>query len=92
MNVMNTLTVKLNRFAAAACAAVITAVSAWAFVHSSASADRDPFQFATVMAANAQVLSAQLQSRNDTPACRGESRSSGRNCVTLADTRGPAAP
>jgi hypothetical protein len=34
---------------------MITAVSAWAFVNSTASSERDPFQFASVMAANARV-------------------------------------
>jgi len=86
---MSTRTVTLNRLTAAACAAVITAASAWAFVNSSASAHRDPFQFAAVMAANARVQS-ELQSRNDTPAC--QSLSSARKCVTLADNKNPAAP
>ena len=41
---MNTRTVRLSRFSAAACATAITTVSAWAFVHSIASTERDPFQ------------------------------------------------
>jgi len=52
---MNTLTVRLSRFSAPACATMLTAVSAWAFVNSTASSERDPFQFASVMAANAKV-------------------------------------
>jgi hypothetical protein len=59
---MNTRVVDLNRFVAAASATVITAVGAWAFVSSSASIERDPFRFASVMAANAKVRTAQLQS------------------------------
>jgi hypothetical protein len=34
---------------------MITAVCAWAFVNSTASGERDPFQFASVMDANAKV-------------------------------------
>jgi len=34
---------------------MITAVIAWAFVSSTASSERDPFQFAAIMAANARV-------------------------------------
>jgi hypothetical protein len=52
---MNHRTVRLSRFSAPACATMITAVSAWAFVNSTASSERDPFQFASVMAANAKV-------------------------------------
>ena len=52
-----------HRVVAAASATVITAVSAWAFVSSSASIERDPFQFASIMAANARVHVAQVQSR-----------------------------
>lgn len=87
---MNTLTTGLSRFTAAACASAITALGAWAFVSSSASTERDPFQFAAVMAANAQVQSGQLQSRNATPACRDESAD--RACVTVAANKAPAAP
>lgn len=58
---MNTRVVDLNRIVAAASATVITAVGAWAFVSSSASIERDPFHFASVMAANARVRMAQLQ-------------------------------
>ena len=71
---MNTLTVGLSRFTAAACATVITAVGAWAFVSSSASIDRDPFHFASTMAANAKVRVAQqgaaaavCRSQSETP-------------------------
>jgi hypothetical protein len=60
---MNTRIVGPSRFVAAAGAVVITAVSAWAFVSSSASIERDPFQFASIMAANAKVRIAQLHSR-----------------------------
>jgi hypothetical protein len=56
---MNSRTVRLSRFSAPACATMITAVSAWAFVNSTASSERDPFQFASVMAANAKVHVAQ---------------------------------
>jgi hypothetical protein len=59
---MNTRTAGLSHFVAAAGAVVITAVSAWAFVSSSASIERDPFQFASIMAANAKVRIAQLHS------------------------------
>ena len=67
---MNTDIVGLSRFVAAASATVITAVSAWAFVSSSASIERDPFQCASIMAANAKVHAtakvhvAQLQYRS----------------------------
>ena len=60
---MKTRFVGLSRFVAAASATVITAVSAWAFGSSSASIERDPFQFAAIMAANAKVHVAQVQSR-----------------------------
>jgi hypothetical protein len=60
---MSTRIVGLNRFVAAVSATVITAVSAWAFVSSTASTERDPFRFASVMAANAKVRVAQLHSR-----------------------------
>jgi hypothetical protein len=60
---MNTRVVGLNRLVAAASAVVITAVSGWAFVSSTASTERDPFHFASVMNANAEVLVAQAPSR-----------------------------
>jgi hypothetical protein len=60
---MNTRIVGPSRFVAAAGAVVITAVSAWAFMSSSASIERDPFHFASIMAANAKVRIAQLHSR-----------------------------
>jgi hypothetical protein len=60
---MKTRIIGLNRFVAAGSATVITAVSAWAFVSSSASIERDPFQFASIMATNAKVHIAQVQSR-----------------------------
>lgn len=71
---MNTRTLGLSRFAAAACATLITAVSGWAFVNSTASSERDPFQFASVMAANAKAHVAQLQSRT-AYICRTKSES-----------------
>lgn len=80
---MNTRTVGLSRFTAAACATVITAVSAWAFVNSTASTERDPFQFAAIMAANAKVLIAQLQSH--TPAaCRNKAGTPDRQSASPA--------
>ena len=59
---MNTRSVALSRLVAAASATVVTAVSAWAFVSSSASIERDPFQFASIMTANANVRIAQVHS------------------------------
>ena len=56
---MNTRTGGLARFTAAACATVITTVGAWAFVSSTASIERDPFRFASIMAENARVRVAQ---------------------------------
>jgi hypothetical protein len=56
---MNPRTIRLSRFSASACATMITAVSAWAFVNSSDSGERDPFQFASVMAAHAHLRIAQ---------------------------------
>jgi hypothetical protein len=74
---LNTPTVGFCRFTAAACATAITAIGAWAFVKASASTERDPFQFAAVMAANAEVVrTAQVQARNVARACRNGSRSS----------------
>jgi len=66
---MSSRTLGLNRFTAAACATLITAASAWAFVNSTAASERDPFQFAAIMTANATVLSAQLESHRIS-ACR----------------------
>ena len=60
---MKTNTIGLKRCFAAASATVITAVSAWAFVSSSAPIERDPLQFASIMAANAKVHVAQVQGR-----------------------------
>jgi hypothetical protein len=60
---MNTRTVGLSRFVAAASATVISAVSVWAFVSSTASTPRDPFQFASIMSANAEARIAQSHSR-----------------------------
>jgi hypothetical protein len=61
---MNTRTLGLSRFSAATCATVITAVSAWAFVYSTAPVERDPFQFAAFIATNASVHSAQPAGRD----------------------------
>lgn len=56
---MNTRTDRLGRFSAPACAAMITTLGAWAFVNSTASGERDPFRFASIMATNAKVRVAQ---------------------------------
>jgi hypothetical protein len=61
---MGTRFVGVRHFVAAASASVITAVSAWAFVSSTASIDRDPFQFGSIMAANAKVRVAQVYSHS----------------------------
>jgi hypothetical protein len=75
---MNTGTFRFSRFTAAACALVITAVGAWAFVNSTDSQDRDVFHFAAVMAANAQIRATPLQARNLAAPCPKESSSSRR--------------
>jgi hypothetical protein len=62
---MSTQTDRLTRFSAPACATMITALSAWAFVNSTASSERDPFQFASIMAANARVHGAQTAGSQD---------------------------
>ena len=77
---MNTRSVALSRLVAAASATVVTAVSAWAFVSSSASIERDPFQFASIMAANAKMHVAQLQSRTAS------------TCPNNPEARDPLAP
>jgi hypothetical protein len=77
---MKTRNVGLSRFVAAASATVITAISAWAFVSSSASIERDPFQFASVMAANAKLHVAQVQSRTAS------------TCPNNPEVRDPRAP
>ena len=61
---MNTRIVHLRGLVAAISATVITAVGAWAFVSSTASIDRDPFQFASIMAAHAKVRIAQVYSHS----------------------------
>jgi len=66
---MNTRVVGPNRLVTAASAAVITAVSAWAFVSSSASIERDPFHFASIMATNSRAQLAQSYS-GTAPTCR----------------------
>jgi hypothetical protein len=78
---MITPTANFSRLAAAACATVITAVSAWVFANSSAPTERDPFHFAAVMAANAEIRAAQVaqeQSRSNARACWNQSLSDGR--------------
>ena len=77
---MNTRTGGPSRFVAAVSATVITAVSAWAFVTSSASIERDPFQFAATMAANSKARVAQVQSRTAA------------TCPNNPKTRDPLAP
>ena len=62
---MRTRTARLSRFGALACATMVTAVSAWAFVNSTASSERDPFQFASVMKANARVQGAHTGGSQD---------------------------
>ena len=52
---MNTRSVGLSRLFAAASATLITAVSAWAFVSSTASIERDPFQFASIMTGQRRI-------------------------------------
>jgi hypothetical protein len=52
---VNTRTAWLSRLTAPACATMITAISAWAFVHSTASSERDPFRFASIMETNASL-------------------------------------
>ena len=75
---MNTV-MNLRRFVAAASATAITAVSAWAFVSSSASIERDPFHFASIMAANASVRVAQVYSHTS-------------SCPNNPEARDPGAP
>ena len=65
---MNTQTARLSHFTAPACATMITVVSAWAFVNSTDSSERDPFQFASIMSANAEVqLAEPAASQGDQP-------------------------
>ena len=80
---MSTLTAKST---AAAVATVITAISAWAFVSSSASIDRDPFHFGEVMAANARTQDGPLLTRNFARECWSESLEA--DGVTLVCRRG----
>jgi hypothetical protein len=60
---MNTRVISPSRLVAAASAAFLTALSGWAFVSSTSSSERDPFRFASIMAANAQVRIVQAYSR-----------------------------
>ena len=75
---MRNFTVDLSRVTAAVGAAVLSAVSVWAFVSSTASSERDPFQFAAVMASNARVHTTQVQAHNPTPVRCNESQSTSR--------------
>jgi len=77
---MNTRFVSLSRFLAVATATTITTVSAWAFVSSSASIESDPFQFASIMAANARLHVVQVQSRTAS------------TCPNNPEARDPLAP
>jgi hypothetical protein len=77
---MNTRIVSVSRLLAAATATAITTVSTWAFVSSSASVERDPFQFASIMAANAKLRVAQVQSRTAS------------TCPNNPEARDPLAP
>jgi hypothetical protein len=52
---MNSRAIRPSRIGAAGCAAVLAAVSAWAFMSSTASIERDPFQFASIMDAHAKA-------------------------------------
>ena len=83
---MNAQITSFKNITIGACAAIITAVSSWAFVTSSASVGRDPFQFAAVMAANAQARSAQYQAQNLTRACASEFVSSDDATTSTAAT------
>jgi hypothetical protein len=56
---MNPRTVRKGCVGAAACAMVITAVSAWTLVNATASSERDPFHFASIMTENARVRAAE---------------------------------
>jgi hypothetical protein len=62
---MITRSVQLSRFSAALCATAIAAVSAWAFVSSTASSERDPFRFASIMQANARIRVVQVIAPHD---------------------------
>ena len=73
---------------AAACAAVITAVSAWAFVTSSASMDVDPVHFGEVMAANARLHDGPILTRNFERDCWTESLGTDRAGRTAVCRRG----
>jgi hypothetical protein len=76
MSVLNTSVVGFSCFTAYACAKAIAA-RARAFESSTASAECDPFHFAPVLAANAQVRTAQMQLRYAAPTCWSEPRFSG---------------
>jgi hypothetical protein len=60
---MNTLSLSPHRFVAALSVSVVVAVSAWVFVSSIASNERDPFHFASIKAANAKLSMALLPNR-----------------------------
>jgi hypothetical protein len=78
---MSKSAIRFSRLGAAAFAVAITGFSAWMFVSSSASAGRDPFRFAAVMAANAEIHATQVaQERSRTAAryCWNKSLAGGR--------------
>ena len=83
---MNTSVVGFSRFTADACA--ITAAGARAFENSTASAECDPFHFAPVMAANAQVRTAKIQARYAAPTCWNESQFPGPRASSPTCKRG----
>jgi hypothetical protein len=84
MTVMSTLTARLS---AATFATVITAVSAWAFVSSSASL-QDPFHFGEVMAANARTHEGPMLTRNFERDCWNESLGTDRSGRATVCRRG----
>jgi len=64
---MSTGTVRLTRLTV--CATMITAVTAWAFLSSTACGARDPLRFAYIMAANAKARVAEsVGSQSNHPA------------------------
>ena len=64
---MTTRNIGFAQLTIAASAVLITFVSSWAFVTSSASVERDPFHFAAVMAANAKASTMQYEVHNVLP-------------------------
>jgi len=68
-------------------ATVITAISAWAFVSSSASY-RDPFNFGEVMAANSRAQDGPILTRNFERDCWSESLGTDRSGRATVCRRG----